>query len=229
MNGIHDLGGMHGFGAVAPQAGEPVFHQQWEREVFASVIALMAQGVYNLDEFRHGVERIGHRHYLNGSYYEHWLDSAQLLLREKGIIDEAEWAARVGEIRDDPERHRPAHAGDEQLAPALAQGIRAGLPTLRAIDPPPRFQVGDAVTTRNLQPAGHIRLPAYARNRTGRIERAHGAFVLPDSHAHGHGEQPQYLYAVRFDHQALWGDSRHAPRCSNIVDLWESYLDGAAA
>lgn len=223
MNGVHDMGGMHGFGAVQPEAGEPVFHEQWEREVFAAVIALMAQGVYNLDEFRHGVERIGHAHYLEGSYYEHWLAAAELLLREKGLIGEAEWAARLREVRADLDRHRGEPAGDEQLAPALAQGVGAGLPAAREVAAKPSFAAGDHVVTRNLQPAGHTRLPAYARAKPGVVALAHGAFVLPDAHAHGGEERPEHLYAVRFDAQTLWGAGAH----SNVIDLWESYLEPA--
>ena len=35
MNGVHDMGGMHGFGPVKPEPNEPVFHSDWERRVFA--------------------------------------------------------------------------------------------------------------------------------------------------------------------------------------------------
>jgi hypothetical protein len=34
VNGIHDMGGMHGFGPVEVEAGEPVFHSRWEARVF---------------------------------------------------------------------------------------------------------------------------------------------------------------------------------------------------
>ena len=90
----------------------------------------------------------------------------------------------------------------------------------------PRFSVGDGVVTRNLHRAGHTRLPGYARARRGTIAIAQGAWVLPDSHAHGQGECPQYVYAVRFAGQELWGDSAE-PGTSVCVDLWESYLEPA--
>lgn len=225
MNGIHDMGGMHGFGAIMPEADEPVFHEQWEREVFGSVIALMAQGVYNLDEFRHGMERIGHCDYLEGSYYEHWLSGAELLLREKGIISAEAWEARVRELKANPDSHRAEPTGDKQLAPALGEGIKAGLPASRDVEAPPRFAVGDTVTVRNLQPPGHIRLPGYVRDKTGEITLHHGAHVLPDDHAHDGTEHPQHLYSVRFDARTLWGPGADAN--SNYIDLWESYLEPA--
>ena len=228
MNGVHDMGGMHGFGPVVRESDEPVFHDGWERETFASVLALMAQGVYNLDEFRHAIERIGHAHYLAGSYYEHWLSAAELLLREKGLVSRAELGERMRAVRADPGAYdASAKADDEPRATARGQGVSAGLPAARDVDAAPRFAVGDAVVTRNLQPAGHIRLPAYARDKPGRLASVRGAFVLPDSHAHGRGERPEYLYSVRFEGDTLWGDAGDAPRLGNYVDLWESYLDAA--
>ena len=34
-NTVHDMGGMHGFGPVVPEANEPPFHERWEGRVFA--------------------------------------------------------------------------------------------------------------------------------------------------------------------------------------------------
>jgi hypothetical protein len=34
-DGIHDLGGMHGFGAVVAPGGEAPYHERWEARVFA--------------------------------------------------------------------------------------------------------------------------------------------------------------------------------------------------
>ncbi len=34
MDGIHDLGGKQGFGAVVRETNEPVFHARWESRVF---------------------------------------------------------------------------------------------------------------------------------------------------------------------------------------------------
>jgi nitrile hydratase len=94
----------------------------------------------------------------------------------------------------------------------------------RSVDRPPRFAEGQTVRTRNHQPAGHTRLPAYARCRRGTIVHVHPAMVYPDDNAHGRGENPQYLYTVRFDGSELWGDVAEA-RTVVHVDLFEPYLE----
>lgn len=224
MNGIHDLGGMEGFGPVVRERDEPVFHEQWEREVFGAAMATMGP-LYNLDEFRHAIERMGNLHYLEGSYYEHWLASLETLLTEKGIVDRAELEARVDRLKEDPGAvPAPERRGDDRLAPAIAAAIRSGASTQRPVDHPPRFAVGDRVVARAVSPAGHTRLPRYVRGKVGTVAIVHGAFVLPDTNAHLRGEQPEYVYAVRFDANEVWGD-RSGGRSSISVDLWESYLE----
>ena len=98
MNGIHDLGGMDGLGPIDPEDGEPVFHEPWERRIFGVMMACFAGGNYNVDEFRHAIERMGAPSYLTTSYYEHWLHSVETLLIEKGKIDPAELALRKAEL-----------------------------------------------------------------------------------------------------------------------------------
>jgi len=99
MNGIHDLGGMHGFGAVVREADEPVFHDDWERRTFALTNAIFASGMINVDEFRHAIERMGAANYLRTSYYEHWLHACEDLLVAKGLFSSDELANRQAEIR----------------------------------------------------------------------------------------------------------------------------------
>jgi nitrile hydratase subunit beta len=89
-----------------------------------------------------------------------------------------------------------------------------------------RFQIGDPVRARKINPTGHTRLPRYARGREGVIGRHHGIFVFPDTNAHFQGEHPQHLYSVRFRAQELWGESA-SPRDSVYLDLWDSYLEHA--
>ncbi len=98
MNGIHDLGGMHGMGPVDPERNEPVFHEEWERRVFGLMIATFGGGHYNVDEFRHGIERMDPAHYLTTSYYEHWLHTVETLLIEKGTITRKELDARQAKL-----------------------------------------------------------------------------------------------------------------------------------
>ena len=97
---------------------------------------------------------------------------------------------------------------------------------LRPAPGPPRFAVGDAVRTRNHQPSGHTRLPAYARTRRGRVARVHPAFVYPDTNAHEDGEHPQHVYAIAFSAEELYGDEAE-PGVLVHVDLFEDYLEPA--
>ncbi|MBO0704816.1 MAG: nitrile hydratase subunit beta [Candidatus Dormibacteraeota bacterium] len=224
MNGIHDLGGMEGFGPVVPERDEPVFHEEWEGKVFGTAMATMGP-LYNLDEFRHAIERMGNLHYLEGSYYEHWLASLETLLTEKGVLDRAELDARVAQLKEDPAAVPAPHAqGDDRLAPTIAAAIRSGASTQRPVDHPPRFETGDRVVARVVSPRGHTRLPRYVRGKAGTVEIVHGAFVLPDTNAHLRGEQPEYVYGVRFDAGEVWGE-RSRGRASIYVDLWERYLE----
>ena len=70
----------------------------------------------------------------------------------------------------------------------------------------PTFRVGQRVRARNINPAGHTRLPRYARGKAGTVERDHGVFVFPDTNAHFLGEKPQHVYSVRFAARELWGE-----------------------
>ena len=85
--------------------------------------------------------------------------------------------------------------------------------------------VGDTIRTRNINPDGHTRLPRYARGKAGEIVAVHGTHVFPDSSAHGRGEDPQWLYTVRFTGRELWGKETEDSVC---IDLWEPYLEALA-
>jgi nitrile hydratase subunit beta len=153
MNGVHDLGGMHGLGRVSVEGDEPVFHNPWEKVVFGTMLATMGQGMYNLDEFRHGIEVMGPAHYLTSSYYEHWLETIEKNLIEKGIIDRDELDARTQEFLKDPDSPVPQRE-DPELADNLSQLVRAGASTRREVSAKPQFEVGDRVRTRNVHPRG---------------------------------------------------------------------------
>ena len=228
MNGTHDMGGMHGFGPVVREENEPAFHGDWEKRVYGIMRAAMANGLYNIDEMRHGIERMPPADYLASSYYARWLASAERLLAEKGVISPDELEARVALLRERPDAPLPRHE-DPQFVAAMRARLSAR-PSYEREGPAPRFAVGDRVRTRNVHPIGHTRLPRYARGKRGVIHQCRGAHVFPDAHAHGQGEQPQPLYSVRFDGRELWGDSAEAGQ-RLYLDLWESYLepDGVSA
>jgi len=222
MDGVHDLGGMHGFGPVEREENEPVFHAAWEAAVLAMMRAGGARGLYNIDEFRHGIERMDPAHYLRASYYEKWLDGITRVLVEKGVVSGAEVSARVAFFGERPDA--PATAA---LSGPLPERVPSNpgwvQDAIRETGARPRFAPGEPVVTRNFHPRGHTRLPRYARGKRGVIARFHGIHVFPDTNAHGLGEQPQPLYSVRFDAAELWGESAE-PSQHVHIDLWESYL-----
>ena len=227
MDGVHDLGGMHGFGPVERETNEPAFHEAWEATMYAIMRASLGGGLYNLDEFRHGVERMDPAHYLRSGYYEHWLDGVARVLVEKGVIGQDELDARTEFFSARPDA--PAAAAVQAMPATPAEGLKwLAPPSERPATRPPRFDVGDAVVTRNIHPTGHTRLPRYARGKRGVIHRQHGSHVFPDSNAHGQGEQPQALYSVRFDARELWGPSAE-PNQHVFIDLWEPYLEPGAS
>ena len=82
------------------------------------------------------------------------------------------------------------------------------------------------MVTRNIHPTGHTRLPRYARGKRGVVERVHGVHVFADASAHGEGENPQWLYTVRFAGPELWGEGSD-PTLAVSIDAWESYLEPA--
>ena len=215
MNGIHDLGGMHGFGPVLPDENEPVFHYDWERKIFPLFASLFVGGYFNVDEFRHAIERMEPAEYLQSSYYEHWLHAFETLLLEKGVISADELQ---GKVKPSSPAHPPA-----VLTPDIVEAVVLGGASSRAKESVGgRFRVGDRVRTKHFNPATHTRLPRYARGKVGTIEIAHGAFATPDTMAHGLGEQPQQVYAVRFSATELWGVARPDSVC---IDLWDNYLE----
>lgn len=217
MNGIHDLGGMHGMGPIDPPRDEPRFHHEWERRTFPLFASLFAGGHFNVDEFRHAIERMGPAHYLEGSYYEHWLHAFETLLMEKGTITAAELS---GEATPTQPSTPPLVLTVDMVEPVVLGGASARAKE----DVPGRFHAGDTVRAKNLNPVTHTRLPRYARGKVGTVEMVHGAFATPDTMAHGQGEQPQQVYAVRFTAKELWGVNRPDTVC---IDLWDSYLEAA--
>jgi nitrile hydratase subunit beta len=220
MNGVHDLGGMHGFGAIVREANEPLFHADWEGRVCAfEEILCEDAGYFTIDAFRYGIERMTPADYLRSSYYERWLTSIESNLIEQGIISDVELNARIDLLSRYPQTSPPA-TGISATTPATSMQPSA-------MPPAPLFNVGDAVLTRNVHPTGHTRLPRYARGKWGVIERCHGAQTFPDTNAHGLGEQPQPLYTVRFTAGALWGDTAETNQTVSL-ELWQSYLEPAA-
>jgi nitrile hydratase subunit beta len=223
MDGVHDLGGMHGFGPVVREPDEPVFHAPWEGTVYAINRLAMGVGLYNIDEMRHGIERLPPAQYLGSTYYERWLATIEQNLVEKGVLSTDEIEARLAALREHPEAEPPRRE-DPSLVDRVLRSARAAFQR----DPTgePRFREGETVVTRNIHPKGHTRLPRYARGKRGTISYYHGYYVFPDTHAHGQGEAPQPVYSVCFEARDLW-DGAAEPQERVYLDLWESYLEPA--
>jgi nitrile hydratase len=222
MNGAHDMGGMHGFGPVVREENEPLFHEPWERTVFGMQRAIRARGLINIDESRHGIERMPPAEYLAASYYERWLSSLERNLVDKGIVTREELESRAALLRDQPETPMPQR--DDPELYRLLMTPTSGQEQYQREGPAPRFGVGDRVVARNVHPTGHTRLPRYARGKRGTVQAVRGCYILPDAHAHGRGEQAQPMYTVSFEGAELWGPSSE-PRERVHIDLWESYLE----
>lgn len=218
MNGVHDMGGDHGFGPV-PVEDDAQFHADWERRVFGMDKLVKASGTINIDQKRHAIERMAPAAYLGSTYFERWLDGLERLIVEEDVVTEADIAAaRKAATAGDavPERTDPelvALAREAFEAPSDFE--RAG----KVLE----FEIGDDVRVRNLHPEGHTRCPRYARRARGEVHSVHGNHVFPDANAHG-DERSEPLYTVAFDAGELWGPDAETETDTIHIDLWEPYL-----
>ena len=199
MNGAHDLGGMMGFGPIAALPSEPVFHEKWEGRMAA--LSMTVAGGWSIDEDRSACESMHPAKYLKTSYYEHWLHGMESLLKKY--------------TPDSSSPTRPEN---------IWAAVTARASYVRDIPTPAAFAIGQKIRVKAMSPMTHTRAPRYVRGRMGEVVKIHGAHVFPDSNARGLGENPQWLYAVRFAAKELWG------RANNdlvMLDLWEPYLESA--
>lgn len=209
MDGIHDLGGMSGFGAVEIERGEPTFHERWEARAFAlNNLGTRVLRAYNVHEYRHAVERMEPAHYLAASYYERWLTGVATLFVEKGVVTRGELEARAG--------------GRFPLSRPAAQ-VK---PFPCAAGAEPRFSAGDSVVVRDVHPAGHTRAPRYVRGKRGVVVRVSRPFEFPDLAGHALPAHVEPTYHVEFEARELWRDAAESGG-TVVVDLWQSYLEAA--
>jgi nitrile hydratase beta subunit len=218
MNGVHDMGGMHGFGKVEPEPDERPFHASWEKRVLAMQRALRSTNAWNIDMSRDALERLPAKLYLAASYYERWALGLESNAVAKGLIDADEMAAGHA-LRPGKLAARAMTKND--IDQVYARGSFSRPPGREA-----RFKAGDRVRTRNINPPTHTRLPRYARGREGLIEAVRGCHVFPDSVTTGGGENPQWLYTVVFDGRQLWGANAD-PTLTVSVEAFEPYLEPA--
>jgi nitrile hydratase len=207
VDGVHDLGGLDGFGPVDHRVTEPLFHEPWERRMVRVLVGSLGWMGGAGGKFRHSMERMVPEHYLSSPYYEHWLTGVTTLAVESGITTQTELERRAG-------GRFP-----------LSQPDRGVLPDDLTARTEPRFAVGDDVRVRQWHPPGHTRAPRYVQGRRGTVVRVDGAFDIDDIEAHGGGSVPDPLYSVRFCPRELWGEAAENDTDVVHVDLFERYLE----
>jgi nitrile hydratase subunit beta len=219
-----DLGGRRGFGRVTIEPDEPVYRERWEGSVIAGILTTMMAGLYNLDEFRAGIDDLEPLSYMSVGYYGRWLHTLEVNCVKAGVFTEEELESRLAEIGERPDARLPAR-DDPRLAEELRALIADGASNERTVPDPPAFEAGARVRGRVLAGARHVRIPAYAQGKVGVVHVVHDAFVFPDTNLRREGENPEYVYAVRFRARDLWPDGEE--HATVLVDLWESYLEPA--
>lgn len=216
MNGVHDMGGMDGFGPVEAEPNEPVFHHDWEGRVMAMVRAVGANGGLGIDAQRFSREMLPPEVYLTSSYYQKWLLAFEQMMIERGMIG-ADEAAAGHSLRQSP----PLMRGQFSMQDVARVEIRGSFG--RDATAPAIFKPGDRVRTKNINPVTHTRLPRYVRGHSGIVERINGCHVFPDTAAHDKGENPQWLYTVVFEGRELWGADSD-PTLKVSIEAFEPYL-----
>jgi len=219
MNGMHDVGGMDGFGPIIREKNEPFFHTDWERRIYAIASAIPYPLNYGDDQFRREIERIPPAQYLNASYYELWFYSTLSLLEEHNVLS-----------KGDLDTHAPGEPATEFVegvvrVKEVAATILAGASTRADIaEVPQAFAVGDRVRVKNNHPYHHHRAPRYIRSLVGKIVIDHGVFNFADSNSEYRGDCPQHVYAVEFSGRELWGEDAEEGT-SVTIDLFETYVE----
>jgi nitrile hydratase subunit beta len=220
MDGVHDMGGMHGFGRVVEPGGELIYHQRWEPRVFAIQTLIGFEGLGAGPGGRATREEMDAADYLAASYYERWLFSAERRLERKGTI-------APGEVEEMMRRLQAGDPDPNHRDPGMAERAVAGLRTRHPMKPPPptaRFAPGERVRVKRMHPPGHTRCPRYARGVVGVIEAVRGADRLPDRATYGEQVDPEPVYSVVFSSDDLWGPSDEGT-WTVALDMWESYLE----
>lgn len=222
MNGVHDLGGMHGLGPIhpEPEGSEPTFHQAWEGRVFAMAQATSVFGRWSGDDGRYARERMEPVDYLTASYFERHLHRLETLLVEKGVLTQEELA------NGRPAGPAPADLTERRMSADDVSGTLTRSPNyVRDVTGAPAFSPGDRIRVRQINTTGHTRAPRYVRGQYGTIRAHYGAHVLPDRSVHGE-KVGVHLFSVRFSATELWGETA-AANDSVYLDLWEVYLEAA--
>ena len=216
ITGIHDMGGVPGYGPVEPERDEPVFHEPWEGRVFGLVTSVR-------DALsRPALESLDPDDYLSG-YYRRWLMALERGLIERGVLRASELSEKTDYFRRNPDEG-PTRILDPELTERVRQGMYRQRQVRKEPAAPAAFAVGDAVRTRRIEHGGHTRLPGYAQGKRGSIAQVFAAYDFPDDPPTGQEAPVQQLYSVRFEGTELWGESAE-PGTAVYIDMWEGYLE----
>ena len=214
MDGIHDMGGMAGFGPVDVSA-DVSGSEGWEARLQA--VALLSGGMS-----RPGIEAIPPAEYLASGYAEKWLVCAERRLLGDGVIHADALDRWQSELSSDPSR-RPPRADAPEAVPRLVAALTTTPSMAEAATS--RFAIGDRVRVRRMRPEGHHRCPRYVRGALGVVERIPGAEHQPPTEPGGDVGPYEAVYTVQFDSSELWGEHDAEPAFDLLIDLWESYLE----
>jgi nitrile hydratase subunit beta len=199
MDGMHDLGGKQGFGRVVYP---PAPHDEsWEPLVRALWTLGVRAGLYNMDEYRHAIERMAPVHYLSAPYFERTLTAVATLLVEKGVVTAETLADKAG--------------GAFPLSRPIGPG--------RAAAPAQSFAIGERVRVKNEFTSGHTRMPGYIRGKTGVVVAITPPYPFPDSAGHGMEATWEPTYDVGFRAEELWPASSDPALVH--VGVFQSYLE----
>jgi nitrile hydratase subunit beta len=207
MDGIHDMGGFHGFGPVDPK-NEVTFANDAERRIYAMNMLSIMQGVYNIDKTRYYMENVHPARYLGTSYWERWVGMVETLYAEHGISRHSDKSSIEGT------RQLPA----DRLWD-IFRTLRVGPPPPL---PDPAYGVGDVVRMRGDSVPTHTRLPRFLRGRAGTIEGYMGIFRFADAFASDRAEH-QHVYSVRFTGEEIWGEGCEE-NTSVQIEIYEPYI-----
>lgn len=216
MDGIHDLGGMQGFGPVPVTTGDAHYRDIgcWEKRMWGLARSALAPGI-TIDWFRHGLERMVPADYLSFAYFNKWCANYLMLMIDNGTITMED--VKRGHV-EDPDPPAAAKTVEDLLEITRTANVSFEIEPLTE----PAFAVGQTLRTRRRMPSNHTRLPRYARGACGTVIAYHGCHALPDEGAKGN-HVGGHLYTVCFAAAELWGPEAN-PRDTVTLDLWESYL-----
>lgn len=201
MDGFHDLGGRQGFGPVVLHGHTEPFHGEADIRIAAMWVRLLRHGIYNMDEYRHAIERMEPRHYIAASYYERTFTAVASLCVERGVFSAGELSAAAGFDVQLSSPSREGRFGEDHLA---------------------EISVGDRVRVKDDYVPGHIRMPGYIRGKEGVVISVSPAYPYPDAHGHGLESAWQRSFDVRFSSRHLWPDG--AEEAEVQVGVFHGYL-----